>query len=114
MKVRYRYRLRVSIMQATLLQQIFDADRFVWNTALGRWGDLWQHEGGPYFYGDAAAELTDWRGRFDWLAAQPAVPQQQTLRDLFKAISAFFVKKNPTGRPKFKGRKTQYATPTWV
>jgi putative transposase len=58
--------------------------------------------------------LTDWRHTFDWLEAQPQNPQEQTLRDLFKAVSAFFDKKNPAGRPTFKSRKAGYATARWT
>ncbi|MGO9657325.1 MAG: hypothetical protein ACLQVK_00135 [Acidimicrobiales bacterium] len=36
------------------------------------------------------------------------------LRDLYKAISAFFDKANPAGGPKFKSRKTGYATARWT
>ena len=39
-EARYNYRLRVNEGQARSLQQVFDACRFVWNTALGRWSDL--------------------------------------------------------------------------
>jgi len=37
-EARYTYRLRVNEGQARSLQQVFDACRFVWNTALGRSG----------------------------------------------------------------------------
>ncbi len=113
-EARYRYRLRVGPAQAKALQGVFDTCRFVWNQALGRWGDLWQHEGERVYYGDADKELTDWRGRFDWLAEQPCVPQQQMLRDLYRSISAFFDKANPAGRPRFKARKAGYATARWT
>ena len=113
-EVRYNYRLRVKSREAKLLQGIFDSCRFVWNQALGRWSDLWRHEALSYSYGDAAAELTDWRSRFDWLACQPQCPQQQTLRHLFRSISAFFDKANPAGRPHFKARKSNYATAEWT
>src|ERR1700689_4436559 len=43
-EARYNYRLRVNKGQARSLQQVFDSCRFVWNTALGRWSDLWRHE----------------------------------------------------------------------
>jgi putative transposase len=88
-EVRYRYRLRVSNSQAGLLQAVFDACRFVWNQALGRWGDLWRQEQIALSYGAANKELTDWRSRFEWLAEQPSIPQQQVLRDLYRAIGAF-------------------------
>jgi putative transposase len=112
-EVRYRYRLRVSKSQAALLQAVFDADRFVWNQALGRWQDLWRQERISLSYGAADKELTDWRSRFDWLAEQPSVPQQQVLRDLYRAIAAFHERTNPCGRPRFK-RKGTYATARWT
>ena len=112
--VRYRYRLRVSGSQAALLQTVFDACRFVWNQALGRWEDLWGHDGVSLGYAAADRELTDWRSRFDWLAEQPSTPQQQVLRDLYRAIAAFFDKANPASRPRFKSRKIGYATARWT
>ena len=113
-EVRYRYRLRVSPTQATALQAVFDADRFVWNQTLGRWSDLWRHEQLNLSYRDADRELTDWRGRYEWLAVQPSVPQQQTVRDLYRAVAAWFDKANPVGRPRFKKRKAGYATARWT
>lgn len=113
-EVRYRYRLQVNRTQATLLQAVFDACRFVWNQALGRWGDLWRQEGVYLGYADTGRELTDWRSRFEWLAEQPSVPQQQVLRDLHRAISAFSDRTNPSGRPRFKSRKAGYATARWT
>ncbi|MGH9063259.1 MAG: RNA-guided endonuclease InsQ/TnpB family protein [Acidimicrobiales bacterium] len=113
-EARYRYRLRVSPTQATALQGVFDACRFVWNTALGRWGDLWRHEDLSLPYAIADKELTDWRSRFDWLAACPSVPQQQVLRDLYGGISAFFDKANHAGLPRFKSRKAGYARARWT
>jgi putative transposase len=112
-EVRYRYRLRVSNSQAALLQAVFDADRFVWNQALGRWQDLWREERISLSYAAADKELTDWRSRFEWLAEQPSVPQQQVLRDLYRAIAAFYDRTNPTGRPQFK-RKGTHATARWT
>jgi putative transposase len=113
-EVRYRYRLRVSRTQTTLLLTVFDACRFVWNQTLGRWEDLWRQEGVSLGYADAGRELTDWRSRFAWLAEQPSVPQQQVQRDLYRAISAFFDRTNPAGRPRFKSRKTGHATARWT
>ena len=112
-EVRYRYRLRVGNSQAVLLQAVFDADRFVWNQTLGRWQDLWRQERISLSYAAADKELTDWRSRFEWLAEQPSVPQQQVLRDLYRAIAAFFDKTNPGGRPCFK-RKGTHATARWT
>jgi putative transposase len=111
--LRYTYRLRVNPSVAKLLKEVFDSCRFVWNQALGRWQDLWRYEGLSYTYWDASSELTDWRHRFEWLSEQPSIPQQQVLRDLFKAIDAFFDKSNPAGRPKFKKRGS-YKTARWT
>lgn len=112
-EIRYRYRLRVRRSQAVLLQAVFDADRFVWNQALGRWQELWRQEHISLSYAAADRELTDWRSRFEWLAEQPSVPQQQVLRDLYRAITAFYDKTNPTGRPSFK-RRGSHATARWT
>ena len=112
-QVRYKYRLRMSPRTATLLKEVFDSCRFVWNQALGRWGDLWRYEGLSYSYADANRELTDWRSRFEWLSAQPSVPQQQVLRDLSRSVKAFFDKANPAGPPKFK-KKGRHKTARWT
>jgi putative transposase len=112
--VRYRYRLRVSNAQEVLLQAVFDTCRFVWNQALGRWRDLWRQERISLSYEAASKELTDWRSSFEWLAEQPSTPQQQVLRDLYRAIAAFYNKNNPAGRPRFKSRKAGHATARWT
>jgi putative transposase len=112
-EARYKYRLRINAIQARELKDVFDVGRFVWNQALGRWSDLWRHEGLRLSCAGADQELTDWRSRFEWLAAQPSVPQQQVLRDLWKSISAFFDKTNPAGRPRFK-KKGSHATARWT
>ena len=89
--------------QVRSLQQVFDSCRFVWNTALGRWSDLWRYEQSRLGFADMSRELTDWRSRFDWLAAVPVTPQQQVLRDLDKSIRAFYDKDNPGRRPGSNG-----------
>lgn len=106
METRYRYRLRVSPRQANQLQAVFDANRFVWNMALGRWTDLWRFEGLHLSTVDMCRELTDWRSRFDWLAEQPCTPQQQVIRDLGRAIAAYFDRTSPSQRPRFKRKAT--------
>lgn len=110
---RYKYRLRVNPTQAAALQPVFDANRVAWNMALERWTDLWRYEHLSFSSVDAMSELTDWRGRFEWLAEAPCTPQQQTISDLYLSIAAFFDKKNPAGRPKFK-KKGTHATARWT
>ena len=111
-ELRYRYRLRVNTRRRALLDQTWAACRMVWNTALGRWEDLYRHEGISIRGVEMAAELTDWRGRYDWLRAVPVTPQQQTIRSLDKAIAAYFDRSNPAGRPRFK-RKGTCHTAEW-
>ena len=114
MKARYNYRLRVKKEGAAKLQAVFDTNRWVWNQALGRWGELWREEGLSYSYRDMDKELTDWRGAKEWLGSQPSVPQQQVLRDLAKSVSAFFYKDNPAGRPRFKKKRGGYSSARWT
>jgi putative transposase len=59
------------------------------------------------------AELTVWRSRIDWLRAVPVTPQQQILIDLGRSIRAFFDKKNPARRPKFK-KKGTHSSARWT
>src|SRR5665213_1134899 len=113
-EARYRYRLRVNPGEAEALKGVFDSCRFVWNQALGRWNGLWRYEGLSLRLAGADKELTDWRSRFEWLAEQPSVPEQQVLRDLFVSVSAFFDKQNPAGHPTFKKRRAGYATARWT
>jgi len=112
MEARFNYRLRVNRQQACARQQVFDSTRFVWSHTLGRWSDLWRHEGERLDAGAADKEPTDLRARFDWLAAQPSVPQRQVIRDLHKAIGAFLDNTNPAGRPRFKKGPRQGGEPT--
>ncbi len=104
MHARYRYRLRVNSAQAAQLQAVFDSCRFVWNTAVGRWRDLWRYEGLSFSTVDMCRELTDWRSRFVWCSDQPRAPQTQSLRDLGSAVAAF--RSGRAGRPRFKKRGT--------
>jgi putative transposase len=112
MEARYTYRLRVSPAQERTLQEVFGSCRFVWNTSLGRWSDLWRYEQVPLGYVPMAAELTDWRGRYEWLAAVPVTPQQQVQRDLDRAIRAFYDKDHPGRRPRSK-KKGSHSTASW-
>lgn len=105
-EVRYKYRLRVNTRRAALLDQTWASCRFVWNTSLGRWNDLWRYEQTSYTEAANHRELTDWRSRFDWLADVKITPQQQTLIDLHRSIRAFCDPKHPARRPRFKKRGT--------
>lgn len=111
MQARYRYRLRVTPKQARQIQEVFDSCRFVWNTALGRWRDLWEHERISLSGYDMCQELTDWRGCYEWLAAIPRRPQVAVLDDLYVAISQFY--RRTRNRPRFK-KKGQCVSARWI
>jgi putative transposase len=108
-EVRYNYRLRVGTNQQAKLTEVFDACRYVWNRSLGDWSDAWKNEQRIVRYRDADKALTARRKQLDWLRAQPSVPEQQVVRDLYKSIGAFFDKKNPAGRPSFKKKGTHHS-----
>jgi putative transposase len=113
-EARYRYRLRVNDREAALLKDVFDVCRFVWNSSLSDWTERWKRDGTRVSYGAADKALTARRADLQWLAAQPSVPEQQVVKDLYRSISAFFDKSNPAGRPKFKKRRAGYATARWT
>jgi hypothetical protein len=110
-EARYNYRLRVRSQEAQLLQGVFDSCRFVWNQALGRWSDLWRHEGVTLNLVDADKELSDWRSRFDWLAAQPSVPEQQVLPDLYRSIALSLTSQTLPGGPPSRSDGTAMPPP---
>lgn len=114
MEVRYRYRLRVSRQQAAALDQVFATNRFVWNQMVGRWSDLWRHEGESFSELAMSRELTDLRSRFGWLDACPVTPQQQVIRDLGKAIRGFFDPANPARRPTYRSRRRPVTSARWT
>ena len=115
-EVGYRYRLRVSRQQAQALTDLFAVNRFVWNHMLGRWTDLWRHEGVHLSPVEMDRELTDLRNtdEFGWLRAQPSIPQQQVIRDLGKSIRAFFDRSNPAGRPRFRSKRRPVCSARWT
>jgi putative transposase len=114
MEVRYRYRLRVSRQQAVALDQVYATNRFVWNQMVGRWNDLWRHEGESCFERDMHRELTDLRSRFEWLDACPVTPQQQVIRDLGKAIRGFFDPTSPARRPRYRSKRRPVTSARWT
>ena len=113
-EVRYNYRLRVSGGDRAALMAVYDACRAVWNRALGDWTDRWQADHHKVSYAEASKALTARREALAWLGAQPQNPEEQVLRDLYRSIGAFFDKKNPAGRPRFKSRKRGYTTARWT
>jgi putative transposase len=105
-ELRYRYRIHPTEVAVVHLTRTFAHCRVVWNWAVGRSKDLWR-EGERISYRALDLELTDLRGTESsrWLRETSCVPQQQVLRDFQKARRAWWDKKNPAGRPRFKNKR---------
>ena len=106
---RYTYRLRPGKTAAAALNAEWDRCRWVWNQCVGRDRDLWNEEGITASGYGLSAELTDWRGRNEWLRDGSQNAQQNAVLSWAKAKQAFFKVKGQ-GRPKFKSRHA--ASPT--
>jgi putative transposase len=116
----YKFRLVPTAQQDALLSRHAGCVRFVWNKAL----DLQKKRldaGIPLLsYGDLAKLLTLWRSSEDYgfLALGPSQPQQQTLKNLDRAIWEAMDRKNPKRFPRFKrkgeGDSLRYPDPFQV
>ncbi len=116
----YKFRLVPTPEQETLLSRHAGCVRFVWNKAL----DLQKKRleaGIPLLsYGDMAKLLTLWRSseEYGFLAEGPVHPQQQTLKNLDRAIWEALDRKNPKRFPRFKrkgeGDSLRYPDPFQV
>jgi len=111
----FKFRICPTPEQESLLSRHAGCRRFVWNKAL----DLQKRRleaGMPLLtYGDMAKLLTLWResDEYGFLALAPSQPQQQTLKNLDRAIREALDKKNPKRFPRFKrkGEKTSFLYP---
>ena len=115
-----KFRLVPTSVQDDLLSRHAGCVRFVWNKAL----DLQTarlEAGIPLLsYGDLAKLLTLWRSseEYGFLAKGPAQPQQQTLKNLDRAVWEALDRTNPKGFPRFKkkgcGDSLRYPDPLQV
>lgn len=111
----FKFRICPTPEQESLLFRHAGCTRFVWNKAL----DLQKRRleaGVPLLtYGDMAKLLTLWResDEYGFLALAPSQPQQQTLKNLDRAIREALDKKNPKRFPRFKRKdeKTSFLYP---
>jgi len=116
----FKFRLVPTPEQEALLNRHAGCVRFVWNKAL----DLQTKRleaGMPLLaYGDLAKLLTLWRSseEYGFLANGPSQPQQQTLRNLDRAIWEALDRRNPKRFPRFKrkgeGESLRYPDPLQV
>jgi transposase len=85
-----RYRLTPTPAQETVLRQHCAHARYVWNLAVEQ-QSWWRPGRGPApGYGAQAAQLTQARAEFGWLAAGSQIVQQQALRDFTQAMANYF------------------------
>jgi putative transposase len=106
--VRYTYRLRPGRQAERALLAEWDRVRWVWNQCIGRDRDL-RSEGIKPTAAVMDLELKDWRGRHEWLADGSQVPQQQVIRDWWRARQDSFKVKG-RGRPVFKSFRRDLPT----
>jgi transposase len=95
-----RYRLVVSLAQERVLRQHCAHARFVWNLAVEQ--QAWWRPGRKSApgYCAQAAQLTEARAAFEWLADGSQMVQQQALRDFAQAMVNFFA--GTHGRPTWR------------
>ena len=116
----FKFRLVPTLEQERLLSRHAGCVRFVWNKAL----DLQTKRleaGMPLLsYGDMAKLLTLWRSskEYGFLSLGPVHPQQQTLKNLDRAIWEALDRRNPKRFPRFKrkgeGDSLRYPDPLQV
>ncbi len=95
-----RYRLKPTPAQETILAQHCAHARYVWNLAVEQ-QSWWRPGRGPApGYCAQAAQLTQARAAFGWLAVGSQMVQQQALRDFAQALANFFAgtHRKPTWR----------------
>ena len=99
-----RYRLETTPEQENLLARAVGCVRFVWNRALSVQKSYLDHQCGTLNYNGLCELLTSWRNSeaFGFLAESPSQPQQQTLKNLARAIKDAFDKASAKKFPKFK------------
>lgn len=94
-----RYRLLPTAEQMVALAEHCRQARFVWNLAAEQQG-FWRPGRKAPGYNEQAAQLTEARAAFAWLAAGSQTVQQQALRDFAQAMRNFFAgtHRRPTWR----------------
>jgi len=97
-----RYRLLPSPAQEAVLRDHCAHARFVWNLAIEQHSHWHPGRRGAPGYLEQCRQLTRARAEYPWLAAGSQMVQQQALRDFAQAMTAFFDRANPAGRPSWR------------
>lgn len=82
-----------------------DDARFVWNLAVEQQSWWRPGRGNPPGPAQRQRQLAEARGAEPWLAEGSSSIQQQALRDFDQAMTAFFDKNNPAGKPAFRSKR---------
>jgi putative transposase len=85
-----RYRLKPRPVQEAILLRHGMHARYVWNLAIEQYSWWRPGRGHAPGYGSQAAQLTEARAEFGWLADGSQVVQQQALRDFAQAMANYY------------------------
>ena len=85
-----RYRLTPTPEQETILREHCTHARYMWNLAVEQQSWWRPGRGAPPGYCAQAAQLTQARAAFQWLAVGSHIVQQQALRDFAQAMADYF------------------------
>jgi Putative transposase DNA-binding domain/Probable transposase/Helix-turn-helix domain len=97
-----RYRLFPSPAQEAVLRDHCAHARYVWNLAVEQHAHWRVGRKTAPGYLEQCTQLTQARAEYPWLAAGSQTVQQQALRDFTQAMTAFFDRQNPAGRPRWR------------
>jgi transposase len=97
-----RYRLHPTPAQEAVLRDHCGHARYVWNLAVEQHSHWRPGRKGAPGYLEQCRQLTAARAEHPWLAAGSQTVQQQALRDFAQAMTAFFDRANPAGRPSWR------------
>jgi putative transposase len=97
-----RYRLFPSPAQEAVLRDHCAHARYVWNLAVEQHAHWRLGRKSAPGYLEQCTQLTQARAEYPWLAAGSQTVQQQALRDFAQAMTAFFDRQNPAGRPRWR------------
>ena len=102
----YRFQLKPTTQEKSLLRQFVGCARFVWNAVLSLNELLAEHGEKRFRYSGMCSYLVHLKAENEFLRDAPSQPLQQALRDLDLAYSRAFDKKLPARMPhkKYKGR----------
>ena len=109
----YKYRIYPNARQRALIQETFDACRFVWNDALAWRKAAWELSGRSPSASEQDRCLPALKRACSWLSEVDSHALQQTLRDLDRAFKAFFRRCREGGKPgypRFRSKRRPHAS----